>query len=442
MTAMRLLGFMLRRPVTASLIGAGLVLLCFALASAVAALRVTQVEKRWARTFGSWEEIAERHPSRGTNEPARTLERLAAPLGIELAPRSSNGRNRPSARAAAEFAEIREELGLYMDRQLERPRRAIEPPPEAVAIYLQAHEDDVEAVRRQLQGGAEPRWELRPEMLGEVQLPNLLGHLNLQMVLLADALVRARVGDDEAALSDLEASWRLNAAIREDPVLVTQLAAIAVNRRQIGTLRQLDEAPARWRDRLIEHDARRSLLEALSFEGRVWIRLDESPELRDASKVRQRVFWAAVRPLIRFSLADVSDRYRRRLENLAAVDAICDTDLRNTESDLNPPIPKWNLIGGAVMPDFADLPGRSARLELDLELTTKLLEARTARRENDGRWPESLPGIGRSLACPGDHWLYEATPDGAMSIVFSREVSWPEPKDKGVMLPMRYVEAL
>ena len=86
--------------------------------------------------------------------------------------------------------------------------------------------------------------------------------------------------------------------------------------------------------------------------------------------------------------------------------------------------------------DFTDPLHRVARLELDFELTRKLIELEAARRGNAGRWTAAVPGVEDSEACPHDLWVYGVEPDGSMSIALSREVSWPDPR--GLVLPTRF----
>ena len=73
------------------------------------------------------------------------------------------------------------------------------------------------------------------------------------------------------ALTTLEAAWRLNSAIRDDPVLITQLIAIAVTRLHAGVLRKLEDVPEIWQTRLRELDYRTSFLDAMRLEGWFWL---------------------------------------------------------------------------------------------------------------------------------------------------------------------------
>ena len=44
-----------------------------------------------------------------------------------------------------------------------------------------------------------------------------------------------------------------------------------------------------------------------------------------------------------------------------------------------------------------------------------------------------VPGIEISSACPREHWVYEVSPEGAMTLALNREVTWPDLK--GARLP-------
>ena len=68
----------------------------FVIMAGVASYKTTKVERRWARTLGTWDEILERYPPAEANAAALKLERLTARLGIDTATRSYEGRSRPT----------------------------------------------------------------------------------------------------------------------------------------------------------------------------------------------------------------------------------------------------------------------------------------------------------------------------------------------------------
>ena len=179
---------------------------------------------------------------------------------------------------------------------------------------------------------------------------------------------------------------------------------------------------------------------ALKYEGLYWTEIGHTGELTDGLQgVASRLISKVAEPYVRYCLSDVSDEYRRRLENLEDVPAICDYDLSARQADLEFSVPRWNVIGNLVVPNLGGTLRRLARLELDAELTLKLIELDRARRANDGVWPAALPGGDRSSACPRDRWVYRLSPQGEMTLAFDREIVWSQLR--GSLLPTRFTLA-
>lgn len=413
----------------------------FLFLSAIESWSTDRTRRGWARTFGTPEEIVERYPHRAANAAALRIEGLIAELGIDIATRIEEGRDRPTQKDRNRFSKVKFVMGTYLTTQLERSDRNVDPPPERLRAFLDAHRAGLDALTRQLVAGESPRWELRIEHPVGAPLPNLLGHIDMHKLFIADVLVNVYSGDDDRAVAGLEASWRLNQALRNDPILITQLVWIAGTRMQAGALRHFEHVDPVWRERLAEREFRASFLEAMRYEGWHWTQIGAPAAAMSYSRFTfsspwKRAVEIVAKPYVRWCLADTSEKFRRRLENLTTVEVFCDEDLAGRHADMNIPIPRWNLFGEQIVPSIAHAVDRVARLELDLEMTAKLLEADAARRANGGRWPLSLPGIEESSACPADRWIYNVAPEGAMTLAFSREISWPG--QTGAVLPTRF----
>lgn len=399
----------------------------FVIMAGVASYKTMTVERRWARTLGTWDEILERYPPAEANAAALKLERLTAPLGIDTATRSYEGRSRPTPGQKKGLKRaVSGDMGTYRTALLEQPRRAPAPPPDSVAAFLEAHQEELAAVRTHLVDGGIPKWEMHLERVFAAPIPNLLGHIDLQKLLITDALAKIAAGDRDRAFEDLEASWNLSQSLEDSPILISQLIVITDARMLAGALRQIRDVPPVWRERLSRRDFRRSFTNALKFESWFWTQLDETSGFTDLSGLASRVINSIGKPYVKYCLADVSDDFHERLLRLDEVRAICDYDLSTWGADLNVPIPRWNAIGAMVVPSLGGALERLARLELELELTVKLLDLDAARRSNGGAWPEALPGGEISRACPGDRWVYETTPGGGMTLAFSRDIAWPD----------------
>jgi hypothetical protein len=413
-------------------IGVGL----YVLLTAAASFKSAGVKRRWAGALGTREQIFERYPAADADAAARELQRLSAEVGIDISPRTDDDAPHPDSDGIAAFRRAGRPMAEYRKVVLERPYRGAHPPPPLVAGFLETRADELAAVRRHLIESGVPRWEMHLERGAQAPIPNLLGHINLQKLLITDALAAVAQGDRARALSDLDAAWSLTMSLADSPILISQMIAVADVRLVAGALRQIDDVPVGWRDRLSQHDLRRSVTTALKYEGWYWTQLDDPGDLTSLTGVASKLVRSVVAPYVRYCLADISDEYRKRLANLERLRAICDYDLAARGADLNVPVPRWNLIAGIMTPTLDGTLRRLARVELDLELTSKLIELDLARRENGGEWPPVLPGIQDSVACPRDGWVYEVSPAGAMTLAFNREVIWPD--TRGLKLPARF----
>jgi len=412
----------------------------FLIAAAIASYKTSGVRRKWERTLGTREEILARYPATEADSRALELERLVAELGIDLATRHYEERAHPTNARTAEFGSVKADLGYYYKNVIERAHRGAVAPPANVAGFLRNHAEDLEAVRHHLIERGVPVWEMDLRRAHAVPIPNLIGHIDLQKLLVTDALAALANGDREIALADLEAGWVLMQALSDSPFLISQLISMSDARLIVGTLRQIEGAPLPWHDRLTGHDFRRGMIEALKFEGWHWTQVGGPWEVDGVEWWGGKLLGSVAEPYVRFCLAHTSDDYRERVTNLEAVGAICDHDLSARRADLNLSIPDWNLIAGLVVPSFGGIHRRIAQLELDLELTVKLIELEEDRRANGGAWPDAPQGVADSRACPGDRWIYEVSPEGEMTLTFSREISWPDLR--GPRLPTRFEEGV
>jgi hypothetical protein len=420
--------------IPAVLTGIALALIFFAFVDWLGAYRMEQAERGWEETLGSWEEMVQRFPAREANAAALAVERLSAELGINTAQRHRADGIRPTPGKVATYRSVKAEAGKYLQSQIERTTRGVDPATTGLASYLDNHREELRALHEQLLHDETPRWEQHLELLYAAPVPNLVGLLELQRLMLADSVARYAEGDREGALSGLEASWHLNLALRDDPALITQLIAMAVARMQAGVVRQFDDLPDIWHERLSENDFRDSFLFALQVEAQGMMQMPTA--LGREGNLLHLAIWNVARPYNRLCAASLSDEMRRRLVRLSKAEALCSGDPGYHGADLNVPVPRWNLLGRLIVPNLGSSLERLARLELDTELSLKVLEVDSARRSNGGQFPRTVEGIADSAACPEERWEYYVDPSGKMTILFSRELTWPN--QPGTKLPTRF----
>ncbi|NIM60324.1 MAG: hypothetical protein GTN89_13625 [Acidobacteria bacterium] len=374
------------------------------------------VMERWTETIGPQEEVFDRYPAKETNSDARELIDATLPFGVDSAPRYDEDLPRPDLVIATRFKEFKAHGSSWYGRQLRRISGPPDPPPESVAEFLAGFREEIDRVQEVLLGEGTIEWELNLAALWGAPIPNLLGHIDLNKLLLADCFAALSAGDTERAERALESAWRLGELLDERPEIITQLTLLGIKRTQAQAVRFLPHLE-HWHPRLDGNALRKRIEQALLLEGWVWPQIDFGPG-KDASAWR-RINAAVAGPFMRLGTADASERLRRTLVRLRETPAWCKPALDRVAFSFNIPMPWWNRFGEILIFDVENTVTRVARTQLQFELTRRVLEM-AATREQTGTWPvQSEPWL-QSRACPPDRWVYTAD-DTVASIRLDRD---------------------
>jgi hypothetical protein len=178
------------------------------------------LEKRWERAAGF--AVLETYPPRDANVAALRLESLAAELGIEMGAANRQHVDPARKRRWEQLAPRSKEFLA----SLRTPTPALSAPPAELATFIDEAEPTLRQVEATLRSEL-PRWDLHLERGFHNELPNLLGHMHLQRLLLVAAGQAARAGRRDEAIGRLEAADRLRSSLADDPTTVQQLIALA-----------------------------------------------------------------------------------------------------------------------------------------------------------------------------------------------------------------------
>jgi hypothetical protein len=350
-----------------------------------------RLEERWVERSGY--QPLERHPPREANAAARRLEEILAPYGYGFAPTDSPGRPEIAPEAVERKGEIDSSI---IELLRSDPKGASGEFPEEIAHWLIEVEPALVEVRTLLGSEEPPRWELRLDHGYEMELPNLIGQLQLHRLLVAAAL---RLADSDRSECEgwLEAASRLNLALAEDPLVLSQTVAMAEVQTMQRGLRRLDFAPGHWRRYLPVESLRNRTYEALRIENWKFIHSARTGRLGPpGSKPENPGFF----------------EYHGARGVMAATDRAIDrlrgSDLRTHDHDrfyreIAGGVPRWNVIARILLPNLLDVPVKAARSELDLELTRWALEIRE-RLQSGAVGSTDLEGVRESTAAPGILW--------------------------------------
>lgn len=368
-----------------------------------------EVERSWVALLGG-KSFLERYPATATNVTALRLEALAERLGVDLAQPSVG--DRLQGEEAARFKEIGDSLKEHSRRIAHHeggPLPAL--PPELAAFLAAARAPLAETVTLLLASEA-PAWERDLTRGAQAPLPNLLGILHLQRLLLVRAAEQARAGDEEAALHTLDASWRLNEAVFEGPSLIEQLIAQGALDGQLPLLGGLCSPPRIWAERLAGLELRPRALVALYAEG-FWIEQTASlpqplaPQFPQKPGEEEPEVPSFLLPLVRWGMRDHVWRWNAMLEKLPRQDVRTLNSQAFFQAEFAR-VPRWQIVSRLLMPNFLDVWTRTVRRELAVERTALVLEERARIGARRPAASERRPSLVSGL-----DWLIERTTEGA-----------------------------
>lgn len=360
---------------------------------------------------------------------ARAQDRAASALGFSLAaidrqepPQDDRGRVaslRSLARKLDEEARgpAKASLDFYVRSQRWRVEETVQPPPPALAAFLEAHSRELRQLEQTLEADPLPSWLRDAEGThksfgGDVWAP--------RSWLAARGYGALARGEFKAALPTLTALSRLEAS-RDDQALFVW-DALWRHADILALLRRVNPPyPSSVVTRL-QDDLRRRLLESeVSEQRRMRRDIDESArrERQQHGLLVSTLFLGPAEAYTRTFAAADGQASLRAVEELQGAD-LCAIDPEAFARRHSRPrwLPELTISGRAEV-----APALLASLTpalLQVELTHVVMQAREARaRSNAHRWPEALGEL-RSSACPSVGWAYEVGVDGGMTVHFGR----------------------
>jgi hypothetical protein len=353
------------------------------------------------------------------NAAADRVATLAKQLGIDFDEKSERAQHpAPADREASSAAGF----ATWLDSQITNGTDVIDAPPAALRQFLRDRDEALWGVIAALEKDA-PQWE--PEEAGQGLSPRLSPTVRLEKLLLSAALVEERDGHSIEAGRALEASWSLGRAVASERTLTAQQMSAAVEGFQAGTVRKLHDTPLQWQSRLSAGGPFDRMLDAVAAGGHYKdpVSGTESAELSEASGKAYGAVADALRKIGPCGLAALSN------------DQVWEPAVSALSAETNS---EKRLAGEAfrqvATPNITSAIRRAARVEVDRELTLKVLRLRLEKEgSRDRRWPERLTDP-TSTVCASAAYAYRATGSG-MELRFEGEVDTPS---MGAVLPLTF----
>jgi len=355
----------------------------------------------WPSSLGLLDEVPKRFPDAEQSAGATKLVQLASAAHLELRPRERMG-SVATPKPGDVNVIARKAIGEYVKTQFERSGDAIDAPPPPAAQYLAENEAALNAVRDHLLSGAPIVWETKLSRGFNAPIPNLSGLINLQKVLAARALDKAR-RNDAAAWDELHASWELNRGVWHRPDLISILIAIASTRMSNAAARKMPLPAPDWLRETYTFDYVGAM--AASQQAEAWM-------IHHAKPGRLTVKDVLRLPSYRLQGAEYLD-VMRKYTTEAVRSRACDSISPQFD-----PARRSLVTMHLAIPNLISAWHRLIRFRAELEATERVLQLRA------GQTPSA------KSQCSDGTW--QVTSNG---IKFSRDVKVPPP---GIRYPLEY----
>lgn len=392
-------------------------------------MKEREVDKKWAATLYPVQTLPARYPSADANVSALQLEALSAEFGVDLATKTYTNRRHPTEQKRKAVEAIKDQLKAYVYDQLKKDNSSIETAPKDVQAFYESEAPAIQKVVDFLITSETPRWESHIERYVLAPIPNLLGQLETQWVLMLDILEKKKSNRESEAVRTLEASWKLNQSLSGRGQLLCELIAVSVARSQSAVMRKMDGLDAGWESRLQIQNYLPGILDSEEVEAWSFVEFTRNDgELRPGEKLVGKLT-PLMKPYLLMMQLDYSDKLCEAVKELKEQN-ICFTQPKASGAVK---FSEWNIMWKKLWPEPYKPWKRVAKLNLDNELTYRILHIRRTARE-DGRWPKEMKDLSQSM-CPLGEWIYHADTKGA-TIHFNKE--WKDDPENPLILPLSF----
>jgi len=358
-----------------------------------------------------------RFPPVKKNAAAEDLEKLSLALGLDSHP-SDPAADHPTTEDQDAYRQA--SIGTWLDAQVKTSEDSIAAPPERLNAFLQERRVILQRVVALLEKEV-PEWGFDVHDVSKDHAYLLLVN-NVGRILLSAALVEERGGRHAEAGELLEASWSLSQCLSAHPVLIDKMIAVALGSRQAGVLRKMSEPGFEWVGRLASDSPRKQMLEQFRID----------PLMAQSQAGRESEFYELERRMGNAFVDRAAEVSPCDLAKLPYEEIWRSVDVATESPEA---AEQLRVIKEMAMPNLVSALYRAARLELDRELTGKVLSLRLEKAASrERKWPAKLfePD---SRVCPGAGYDYQAR-SGGMLLRF--QGSTRDPEAPALFLPLSF----
>jgi hypothetical protein len=360
-------------------------------------------------------EFLAKTPKTEDNAAAKMLDQLIESVGFKPTYSANN-------------SSIEGKLLKFVKSQVEEKTATLNPVPSELSAYLSQKRSTLTAIEVHLNSSELPTWKFDVSTVDfNDPIPSFLIYNNLDVILSLKAIDDYKKGRSKEMLSALKASNQIKQAIVNYPHPLGYLVSSLIARRQIHILRKLNGIPEAFKQQSMKPEFKGLGVKTSEFDN--WYQYkavkdyfqhpSKHPGMKDYYNYgifSSPNFPMPIRDSVRrLSTIDWIQSELQRYNQLKDL-SICSDRLNEAQKQVRS---SWNSLLTDSDSSRSIVKGQTRLLEM--ELTQKVLTAKSLAAARGGKWPDTLPDL-KSQVCPDQTWIYKVMPDGKMSISFSREI--------------------
>ena len=368
------------------------------------------------------------------NETADKLSKISREkFALSLIPTSNQ--NNASIIPKAKLKESQQRSDLireYFKKLQNNPEKINEKLPKEISSYLTKNQRAIALLRTTLLNNEIPVWDIDYKFIEtgdpSYPLPSFINLINLQNILLSDAIEKYQQGKNQDFVQSLEASWKISESLQKQPLLLSQLVSLISYRNNLQVIRQFDNLSSKWEKRLrlnslnLSESTIQGLNSEAFFQFSFLTGYKIFPSKSAANKSRLLRRWIAVE---NYRLSEDIYSLVKSLNNSQRKN-FCNVDIvKFAKNYLKQKGYSNNRLYDLSFVRQLDKP---YHLQLEVEMTKNIIEMK-------GKNIKSASKSINSTICPDRKWVFKNLSNGKWSISLDKPPVW---KSRLTTIPLTY----
>ncbi len=396
----------------------------------VAAALKPEINRDYQEVLQEMSRFIKKHQNPVNNIATKINQITTSELGIALID-NPNQESSISEEESEELNRINEQINILIEDFKTKPEKINAKIPQNLSSYLAKKQTAISKISHLLLTNESSLLDIDMNSLkrGDPSepLPAFLSTVYLSNIFLIDAIDKYQKGNTQGMLISLEASWIISQSLHKHPILMSQLVSIINYRKQLQVMRQMNNLPSHWQQKLISLNLRESMMDGLNAEVFYWfavINRDKNfPDTisKDTKMIRR---WLTIDNYR--TTQEIYNSLNHQKNNACNIDF---TEFTNEYLNKKGYTMSAESVYGESLYYHASQLEKAYHLMLEAEMTQKVLQI----KDNNH---QALNVNLNSKVCPDRNWVYTKLPNNKWSISLNKQPNW---KQNSAKEPLIYI---